>query len=98
MTHTVSLIAKNIKHFRDIKNFSQKEICADSGVPQGQYSRIENGKAEPSVSTLEKLDKVFGISISEFFNSTDIDTTVNLPLLEKLNHYGLEVHRFGLAD
>ena len=40
MTQTVSLIAKNIKHFRDIKNLSQKEICADSGVPQGQYSRI----------------------------------------------------------
>ena len=84
MTQTVSLIAKNIKHFRDVKNLSQKEICADSGVPQGQYSRIENGKVEPSVSTLEKLAKVFGVSISEFFNSTDIDVTLNLPLLEKI--------------
>lgn len=84
MTQTVSLIAKNIKHFRDVKNLSQKEICADSGVPQGQYSLIENGKVEPSVSTLEKLAKVFGVSISEFFNSTDIDVTLNLPLLEKI--------------
>jgi transcriptional regulator with XRE-family HTH domain len=84
MTQTVSLIAKNIKHFRDIKNLSQKEICADSGVPQGQYSRIENGKVEPSVSTLEKLAKVFGVSISEFFNATDMDVTLNLPLLEKI--------------
>ena len=85
MTQTVSLIAKNIKHFRDVKNLSQKEICADSGVPQGQYSRIENGKVEPSVSTLEKLAKVFGVSIAEFFNSTDIDdTALNLPLLEKI--------------
>ena len=85
MTQTVSTIAKNIKHFRDVKNLSQKEICADSGVPQGQYSRIENGKVEPSVSTLEKLAKVFGVSIAEFFNSSDIDdTALNLPLLEKI--------------
>jgi transcriptional regulator with XRE-family HTH domain len=84
MIQAVSLIAKNIKHFRDIKNLSQKEICADSGVPQGQYSRIENGKVEPSVSTLEKLAKVFGVSISDFFISTNMDATLNLPLLEKI--------------
>lgn len=53
-------------------------------MPQGQYSLIEYGKVEPSVSTLERLAKVFGISISEFFNSTDIDITLYLPLLEKI--------------
>lgn len=84
MTQTVSLIAKNIKHLREVKNLSQKEICADSGVPQGQYSRIENGKVEPSVSTLDKLAKVFGVSIAEFFNANDIDEELNLPLLEKI--------------
>ena len=84
MTQTVSTIAKNIKHFRDVKNLSQKEICADSGVPQGQYSRIENGKVEPSVSTLEKLSKVFNIPISDFFNANDIKEEINLTLLEKI--------------
>ena len=69
---------------RELKNLSQKEICAGSGVPQGQYSRIENGKVEPSVSTLEKLAKVFEVSISEFFKSNDINEEVNLPLLEKI--------------
>ena len=34
---------------------------------------------------MEKLAKVFGVSIAEFFNSTDIDdTALNLPLLEKI--------------
>jgi len=84
MTNTVDLIAKNIKRLRELKNLSQKEICGASGVPQGQYSRIENGKVEPSVSTLEKLAKVFEVSIAEFFKSNDINEEVNMPLLEKI--------------
>lgn len=59
-------------------------ICGASGIPQGQYSRIENSKVEPSVSTLEKLAKVLDVSISELFKSNDIDQDLNLPLLEKI--------------
>lgn len=84
MNSTVQLIAGNIRRLREIKDFSQKEVCAISNVPQGQYSRIENGKVEPSVSTLEKLAKVFEVSISEFFKSNDINEEINLPLLEKI--------------
>lgn len=84
MENTVSLIAKNIKRLRGLKKLSQKEVCSASGIPQGQYSRIENAKVEPSVSTLEKLAKVFEVSIAEFFKSGDIDQDVNLPLLEKI--------------
>ena len=84
MDSTVQLIASNIKRLREIKKFSQKEVCAASNVPQGQYSRVENGKVEPSVSTLEKLSKVFEVSISEFFKISDADEEINLPLLEKI--------------
>lgn len=34
MAQTVELIAKNIKSLREVKHLSQKEVCADSGVPQ----------------------------------------------------------------
>lgn len=84
MAQVVEVIAKNIKRLREVKALSQKEICSDSGVPQGQYSRIENGKVEPSVSTLEKLAKVFEVSISEFFTTNDTIEEVNLSLLEKV--------------
>ncbi|SRR6266542_2867438 len=84
MTNTVELIAKNIKRLRELKNLSQKEICATSGLPQGQYSRIENGKVEPSVSTLEKLANVFEVSIAELFKNDNINEELNLPLLEKI--------------
>lgn len=67
-----------------IKKRFMEEVSLASGVPQGQYSRIENGKVEPAVSTLDKLAKVFEVSITEFFKSDDLEDSINLPLLEKV--------------
>ncbi len=84
MGKTVVLISDNIKRLRELKGLSQKEVAAASKMLQGQYSRIENGKVEPSVSTLEKLAKVFEVSLTEFFKSNDLDGEVNMPLMEKI--------------
>lgn len=59
-------------------------MYADSNIPQGQYSRIENGKMKPSISTLEKLAAVFEVGIAAFFKSDDLDQEVNLPLMQKI--------------
>ena len=85
----MEIIADNMKLFRDNKHLTQKEVALRVGIPQGQYSRIENGKVEPSLSTLEKLTDFFGISMAELFqtNKQVINTNpdpVNLPLLEKV--------------
>ena len=84
MSQLTEVIATNIRRLREVKSLSQKEVSASSGVPQGQYSRIENGKVEPAVSTLDKLAKVFEVSITEFFRTNDLDEPVNIPLLEKI--------------
>ena len=84
MSKTVQLVATNIKRLREIKQLSQKEVSAKTKIPQGQYSRIENGKVEPAVSTLEKLAKVFDVSVSEFFRSDNLEDELNLPVLEKI--------------
>ena len=84
MIQTVVLIAKNIKRLRELKKLSQKEVAAGGSIPQGQYSRIENGKVEPSISTLEKLAIVFEVDIAEFFKSDDLEQEINLPLMQKI--------------
>jgi transcriptional regulator with XRE-family HTH domain len=84
MSPVTNVIASNIRRLREVKRMSQKEVSVSSGVPQGQYSRIENGLVEPAVSTLEKLAKVFEVSITEFFRSDDVNEPVNIPLLEKI--------------
>lgn len=89
MTVLMNIVADNMRLFRDNKQLSQKEVALSVGIPQGQYSRIENGKVEPSLSTLEKLTNFFGISMADLFqtNKQVINTNpdpVNLPLLEKV--------------
>jgi len=84
MSSIVVIVSDNIKRLRELKNLSQKEVALSIGILQGQYSWIENGKVEPTISTLKKFAKVFEVSISEFFKSNDINEDVNLPLLEKI--------------
>ncbi len=69
-------IGQNIKTFRKGKNMSQKEVISAINMEAAQYSRIENGKTEPSISTLERIAKALGVSIIDLLsfekNSEDI--------------------------
>ena len=51
-------IADKIKTARTNKGLSQKEIAITIGIDQAQYSRIESGKVEPTLSSLEKMQKL----------------------------------------
>lgn len=83
MTKTLKLITANIQRLRELKGLSQKEVAAAMGIPQSQYSRIENGKGEPTITSLEKLAKALDTSITEFFKSPNGHDELNLPLMEK---------------
>ena len=84
MSNTNNIISENIKRLRKLKQLSQKQVSMDVGIPQGQYSLVENGKVMPTIPTLEKIAEVFEVSIAEFFNTNSEEDTVNLPLLEKI--------------
>ena len=84
MNNTTKLLSENIKRLRGLRKLSQKEVCAASEIPQGQYSVIENGKVTPTIPTLEKLARVFEVSLVEFFKTNDSEEAVNLPLMEKI--------------
>jgi transcriptional regulator with XRE-family HTH domain len=74
-------IAHRIKQLRTLKKLSQKQVAIQLGIDQGQYSRIESGKVEPTLSSLQKFD----ISLSELLKEQgDINEEINLPLLEKV--------------
>ena len=70
-------ISKNIKRIREAKKLSQKEVISAIGMGAAQYSRIENGKTDPSVSTLIKIAKAMGVSMAELFTDKDVLKDVN---------------------
>lgn len=44
---------------------SQGDIARDLGVSRGFVSTIENGKTNPTLSTITKLAKALGVSTDE---------------------------------
>jgi transcriptional regulator with XRE-family HTH domain len=84
MSNINTTISENIKRLRKLKELSQKQVSMDIGIPQGQYSLVENGKVMPTIPTLEKIADVFEVSIAEFFTNNSEEDAVNLPLLEKI--------------
>nr|WP_299387605.1 helix-turn-helix transcriptional regulator [Allomuricauda sp.] len=60
-------LALRVKELRKIKDVTQEEALHDTGI---QFSRIEQGKRDVQLSTVQKLCHYFGISISEFFDHT----------------------------
>ena len=57
-------IAIVVKQLRESRNLSQEEVYNEINIHIG---RIETGKANLSVSTLEMLCSYFKISMSDFF-------------------------------
>ena len=84
MSNLNNTISENIKRLRKLKQLSQKQVSMDIGIPQGQYSLVENGKVMPTIPPLEKIADVFEVSITEFFTSNSEEDAVNLPLLDKI--------------
>ena len=63
-------IGDNIRRIRIAKKLSQKEVILNANIDTAQYSRIENNKTEPSLTTIEKIAKALDISLSELFAET----------------------------
>ena len=70
-------IAKRIKELRETKGLTAKEVISAVDMGAAMYSRIENGKTEPSLSTLEKITKALGVSLADFFSNNDVITDIN---------------------
>lgn len=85
-------IGNRIKQIRTSKKLSQKELALSIGIDQGQYSRMENSKVEPTLSSLEKIAEALDIKITELFdenepidvNSYDKSIVERLRLLDQL--------------
>lgn len=70
-------VGQQIKAAREAKQLSQKQVALSIDMDPSQYSKIENGKTDPSISTIEKITKALGVSLSELFQSEDVFTEIS---------------------
>ncbi|MGC9599064.1 MAG: helix-turn-helix transcriptional regulator [Minisyncoccia bacterium] len=65
MRNEASKLGKNLKRIRTAKGITQGDIVRKLGVGRGFISNIENGKANPTLSTIAKLAKAINVSVLE---------------------------------
>ena len=61
------IVGKNIQKIRESKGISQQELAAKCNFEKSNMSRLEAGRVNPTLSTLEKVSKALGISLAELF-------------------------------
>lgn len=80
-------LSNTLKQVREAKGLSQKELAGSINMAQAQYSRIENGKNDPSFSVIAKIADALDLTLSDFFKADEIFSDINTydkTLIEKL--------------
>ncbi len=57
-------VASAVRDLRHVRNLSQRQLAARMNVPRTYISKIENGKAMPTLSSLDRLAKALQVDIS----------------------------------
>ncbi|MFV0382355.1 MAG: helix-turn-helix transcriptional regulator [Breznakia sp.] len=59
----------NIKHYREKKGWSQKELADKSGISRATINGLESGQLDKSNTvTVQKISRALGESVTNVFN------------------------------
>lgn len=58
-------LGNNLRRIRTEKGISQGDIAKSLGVSRGFVSNVENGKTNPTLSTITRLANAVGVSTDE---------------------------------
>jgi transcriptional regulator with XRE-family HTH domain len=86
-------VATAVRDLRHVRNLSQRQLAARMGVPRTYISKIENGKAMPTLSSLDRLARALKVDIAALLrdaNTRHSDETAVLtadPFLAEIAAY-----------
>ncbi len=61
-------INQRIRHFRELRNYTQEYVASELGISQNSYSRLEREPAKLSLLRLDKLLNILEISWVDLLN------------------------------
>lgn len=64
-------VGKRIQKIRKEKNISQQDLAAKCNFEKSNMSRLEGGRANATLSTLEIVSKALEINVIELFRFND---------------------------
>jgi len=86
-------VATAVRDLRHVRNLSQRQLAARMNVPRTYISKIENGKAMPTLSSLDRLARALQVDISSLLRDASTrhrdEATVLMtdPFLAEIAHY-----------
>jgi transcriptional regulator with XRE-family HTH domain len=86
-------VASAVRDLRHVRNLSQRQLAARMNVPRTYISKIENGKAMPTLSSLDRLARALQVDISTLLRDASTrhrdETSVLMadPFLAEIAHY-----------
>lgn len=87
---------RRLSEIRQQLGMSQRKAAELSGLTHSAISTIEQDKVSPAVSTLQKLLRVYGLSLSEFFaeehKSNEPRIVINAADLIEIGSRGVSMH------
>lgn len=60
-------VGKQIQKLRESKGISQQDLAAKCNFEKSNMSRLESGRVNPTLSTLEKIANALEITLAELF-------------------------------
>lgn len=88
------ILIKQLKFYREKRNFSQDFVAEHIGITQPLYNKIENGSREMTINTLVKVTDILDISMDSLFAEEDSADTIMkniLALLKGKSQSDLEI-------
>ena len=70
MSKGIANLGETIRSLRLSRGMEQKELAGYTGMTQSHLSKIETGKANPSLKKLKKVAEVLGVSEKVFFRGS----------------------------
>lgn len=83
-------VSKAVRDLRRVRNLSQRQLATRMNVPRTYISKIENGKAMPTLGSLERLAKALQVDISALLrdaksrHSNEASLLMNDPFLAEI--------------
>ena len=90
-------VATAVRDLRHVRNLSQRQLAARMGVPRTYISKIENGKAMPTLSSLSRLANALQVDISVLLRDShtrhEDETAVLMtdPFIAEIAHYASQL-------
>jgi transcriptional regulator with XRE-family HTH domain len=93
-------LGDTIKKFRELKNITRETIAAKLKMSLSNYSKIERGEIDLTISRIQEIANILEIDVSQIlnFDATNIFNISNNKLVQGVKVETMQVHNDEYKD